>query len=121
MSMAFPYHLTLLGHTAVSESYAAHVTQLIEQLLLTRPGERVNRPQLGCGLGDLLFGPSSPEVAAAVQVTVAGAIVEFLGDLIRVKDLRVTAQDSTVRVDLAYEVLAQGTTTISSITVPMPA
>jgi phage baseplate assembly protein W len=121
MSLAFPFHLSPVGHTARSASPEAHVRELLQQLLLTRPGERVNRPQLGCGLGDLVFGPCSPEVAAAVSVTLSAAIAEFLGDLIRLRDLRVSANDSELRVDLAYELLPEGTPIVTSIELPGPA
>lgn len=125
--MAFPYALEGRGVTATCASVEQHVAQLIEQLLLTRPGERVNRPTLGCGLGDLVFGPSSPEVAAAIQVTVATAVAEFLGDLVRVTEIQVTSLESTLRVDLGYELLAEGaagsgtTAATASISVPVPA
>lgn len=121
MSLAFPLSIDLIGHTARSTSPEAHVRELLEQLLLTRPGERVNRPQLGCGLGDLVFGPASPEVAAAVSVTMSAAINEYLGDLIRVRDLRVAVHESELRVDLAYELLAEGRPVTTSISVPVVA
>ena len=120
MSLAFPFHLTPVGRSAQSPSPETHIRELLEQLLLTRPGERVNRPQLGCGLGDLVFGPSSPEVAAAVSVTLGAAVAEFLGDLIRVRDLRVQAGDGELRVDLAYEILPAGTPATASIDLPGP-
>jgi phage baseplate assembly protein W len=119
VSLAFPFHLDQVGHTARPVSTDAHIHDLLEQVLLTRPGERVNRPQLGCGLGDLVFGPSSPEVAAAVKVTMSTAITEVLGDLIRVRDLRVTATDNELRVDLAYEVLAEARPSTASISLPV--
>ena len=124
--MAFPYALVGRGVTATCASVEQHVAQLVEQLLLTRPGERVNRPTLGCGLGDLVFGPSSPEMAAAVQVTVATAMAEFLGDLVRIVGIDVTALESTLQVDLSYELIpadGSGTATTAataSVAVPVP-
>jgi phage baseplate assembly protein W len=120
MTLAFPFHLDPAGHTVRCDTIEAHIRQLLEQLLLTRPGERVNRPEFGCGLGDLVFVPSSPEMAAAVGVTIGTAVTEFLGDLIRVLDLRVTAHDTRLQVDLAYEILADAGTATASISVPVP-
>jgi uncharacterized protein len=121
MNLAFPFRLDTAGRTVRCDTTEAHIRHMLEQLLLTRPGERVNRPEFGCGLGDLTFGPSSPEVAAAVGVTIGTAVTEFLGDLIRVLDLRVTALDSVLQVDLTYEILADASTAGASISVPVPA
>jgi phage baseplate assembly protein W len=118
MTVAFPFHLDAVGRTARPVSSDAHLRELLVQLLLTRPGERVNRPQLGCGAGDLVFGPASPEIAAALSVTIATAITEHLGDLIRVKDLRVRAHEGELRVDLSYDVLAEGRSVTTSIGLP---
>jgi phage baseplate assembly protein W len=81
---------------------------MLELLLFTRPGERVNRPDFGCGLLDLLFGPNSPEIAAAANVTITAAVGRWLGDLIALTSLDVTADDSRLVIDLTYEVLATG-------------
>ena len=86
-----------------------HIRQMLEQLLFTGPGERVNRPDFGCGLLDLVFGPNSPEMAAAVEVTIAAAVGRWLGDLIAVHGARrSTSEDSRLVVDLSYQVLATG-------------
>ncbi|PLW73962.1 hypothetical protein C0036_04450 [Streptomyces sp. DJ] len=82
---------------------------MIEQLLFTSPGERVMRPDFGCGLLDLVFAPNSPELASALQLTVHAALQQWLGDVIDVGDLDVTAEDNTVRVHLAYTVRRTGT------------
>lgn len=121
MSLRFPFGLDLAGRTARSASVGEHIGELVEQLLLTRPGERVNRPELGCGLEDLLFGPASPEIAAAVTVSVAAAVSGYLNDLIRIEDLRVSAVDAVVEIDLTYRVLADGHTVSTQVRVPVSA
>jgi phage baseplate assembly protein W len=107
MNIDFPYHLGPNGRTA-DTTYPDHVRDMIEQLLFTRPGERVNRPDFGCGLLDLVFEPNSPELAAALQVSAEGALARWLGDVIEVNSLTVTADDATLRVDLTYRLLATG-------------
>ena len=47
-----------------------HVRDLIEQVLFTTPGERVNRPTFGSGLLQLVFAPNSDALAAATEMTV---------------------------------------------------
>ncbi|MFD9894257.1 GPW/gp25 family protein [Amycolatopsis sp. NPDC059027] len=101
----FPLHFDARGRTAET-SYADHVLDMIKQVLFTTPGERVNRQDFGCGLLDLVFEPNSVELAATLQATTAGALQRWLGDVITVQRLEVTAEESTLRVDLSY-VLAE--------------
>jgi uncharacterized protein len=117
VDLAFPYQLDVRGEMATAEP-GDHVRQMLEQLLFTRPGERVNRPDFGCGLLDLVFGPSTPEVAAALEVTVGAAVQRWLGDVIELTALDVSAQDSAITVKLTYRVLATGE--IASATVASP-
>jgi uncharacterized protein len=117
VDLAFPYHLDNHGETATAERND-HIRQMLEQLLLTRPGERVNRPDFGCGLPDLLFGPSSPEAAAAARVTVAGSVQRWLGDVIELTELEIEAGDDTLTVNLTYRLLATGELSAASLTVP---
>jgi phage baseplate assembly protein W len=101
MNIDFPYDVDARGRTATT-THADHVRDLIEQLLFTSPGERVNRPDFGAGLLDLVFAPNSPEVAATLQTTAQAALEHYLGDLITIEALSVTAEDATLRVELAY-------------------
>jgi hypothetical protein len=107
MNPAFPYHL-YQGHTALAPTADEHVRQMLEQLLFTRPGERVNRPDFGCGLLDLVFGPNTPELAAALRVTISAAVQQWLGDVIELQMVAVEAVDERLLVNLAYLVSATG-------------
>ncbi len=101
-NVAFPYALDGGGRTALADD-ATHVRQLIEQLLFTAPGERVNRPSFGTALQQLVFAPNSPEVAAATQFLVQGALQQFLGDLIVVQQVSVEAVDASLTVTITYK------------------
>lgn len=105
--VAFPWAVDGRGRTAGS-TYADHVRELVEQVLFTVPGERVNLPDFGCLLADLVFEPGGPEVALAVQSSAAGALGRWLGDVITVADLIAESQDSTMRVTVTYRLLATG-------------
>jgi hypothetical protein len=107
MNIDFPFGADARGRTAETD-YPDHVRDMIEQLLFTRPGERVNRPDFGCGLLDLVFEPNSPELSAALQVSAEGALQRWLGDIITVNSLSVTADDAALRVELQYVLLATG-------------
>ncbi len=115
MNIDFPFHFDASGRTATADD-DAHIREMIEQLLFTNPGERVNRPDFGSGLMQLLFAPNSPEIAAALQFTLRGAIQRWLGDLIELQDLQVTAVDSTLTIDLQYARRQTGRTQTAQIT-----
>ncbi len=104
MNIDFPFHFDMRGRTADTGT-DDHIRDMIEQLLFTNPGERVNRPEFGSGLLQLVFAPNSPEVAAAVQYTVQASLQQWLGDVIEVQSLEVTSEDSIMRVELSYIVL----------------
>lgn len=101
MNVAFPYVFDGRGRTAESAPND-HVRDMIEQVLFTAPGERVNRPDFGCGLLRLVFEPTSAEVATATQFLVQGALQETLGDLIQISNVTVTSVDSQLTVAVAY-------------------
>lgn len=101
MELAFPYGFDLHGRTASTDEQT-HVRDLIEQVLFTSPGERVNRPTFGSGALHLVFAPGGDAMAAATQIAVHGALQQWLGDIIQVEAVDVTADDSTVRVRVQY-------------------
>jgi phage baseplate assembly protein W len=101
MNIAFPYGFDGRGRTA-TDSNSDHIRDMIEQVLFISPGERVNQPDLGSGLVQMVFADNSPEVAAALQLTVQAALQRFLGDLISLQQVQVTAADSTLTVVVQY-------------------
>ena len=90
MNIDFPFHFDSRGRTASTDDND-HIRDMIEQLIFTNPGERVNRPDFGSGLLQLIFAPNSPELAATVQFTLQAAIQRWLGDVIEIQDLEVQA------------------------------
>ena len=100
MNIDFPYQIDGRGRTSTVGDH--HINDLIEQLLFTSPGERVNRPALGSGLLQMVFAPASDELAAATQFLVQGTLQQFLGDVIQTEAVRVEIQDSTLQVTVQY-------------------
>jgi phage baseplate assembly protein W len=119
VDIEFPYHLSAQGSTAVVATRDDHIAQMLEQLLFTRPGERVNRPDFGCGLLDLIFSPTSPEVAAALTITVSGAVQKWMGDLVQIQSVEVTSTAATLQVTLSYLVLATAAASTLTLSVPV--
>jgi len=103
MNIDFPLRFDGRGWTAATDDND-HLRDLIEQVLFTLPGERVNRPTFGSGLMQLVFAPNSDELAAATQFLVQGALQQWLGDLMQVEEVRVESEDSTLRVTVQYTV-----------------
>jgi phage baseplate assembly protein W len=101
MNIDYPFHFDHRGRTAETDD-DDHIRDMIEQFLFTNAGERVNRPDFGSGLLQMVFAPNSPELAAALQFTVQGGLQQWLGDLIEVQRLEVASDDATLRVELQY-------------------
>jgi phage baseplate assembly protein W len=115
LNIKFPFHFDAKGHTA-STDYDDHVRDMLEELIFTNPGERVNRPDFGSGLLQMVFAPNSPELAAALQFTLKAAIDRWLGDIVTLQSLAVTSVDSTLTVDVAYVVRQTGTSRSDTFT-----
>lgn len=103
MNIDFPFHVDTRGRAAATDD-DDHIRDMIEQLLFTNPGERVNRPDFGSGLLQMVFAPNSPELASALQFTTQAALQRFLGDVIDLQQLEVVAQEATLNVTVKYVV-----------------
>jgi len=113
MNIAFPYQFDGRGRTERS-AIGNYVRQLVEQVLFTSPGERVNLPDFGSGLLQLPFAPNSNEMAAATQFAVQGALQKWLGGYIKVKSVVASSQESTLTVAVSYELLPSDVTEIQT-------
>ena len=107
MNIDYPFHFDASGRTAETPT-ADHVRDMLEQLLFTNPGERVNRPDFGSGALQLVFSGNSPELAAALQFTVQAAIETWLGDIVEIVSLEVASEDATLRIVLEYVIRSTG-------------
>jgi uncharacterized protein len=104
MYIKFPYQINNKGHTGESD-YEDHIRELIEQILFTSPGERVNLPSFGTGLQNLVFAPNSPELASATQFLIQSSLQQWLGDMIQIESLQVESEDSTLNIRVNYIIL----------------
>jgi phage baseplate assembly protein W len=87
---------------------------LIEQVLFASPGERVNLPDFGSGLLQLVFAPNSVELAAATQFSVQGALQKWLSGYIRVVSVQAQAEDAVLTVTVAYSLLNTDVTQVQT-------
>jgi len=96
-----------LGRLQEETDYAAHVEQLIKQVLLTSPGERINRPDFGCGVKRMVFAPNSEVAASLAQVTILEALQRWLDPVITVNSVTVRALDEVLQILVAYTLKAR--------------
>jgi phage baseplate assembly protein W len=103
----FPFRYDAQGRTARADE-DDHLRDLIHQVLFTSPGERVNRPDFGCGLRQLVFMPNSDVLATATQFLVQGALQRWLSTLIKVRRVEVTNDEGRLVVEVSYLRLQDG-------------
>lgn len=113
MNLYFPYQFDGRGRTQEAV-LADYVNQLVEQVLFTSPGERVNLPDFGSGLLQLPFAPNSMEMAAATQFAVQGALQKWLGSYIKVQSVNASAVESTLTVTVTYVLLSTDVTQVQT-------
>jgi phage baseplate assembly protein W len=108
---AFPFRIDPASQQTAQTSYSAHVDQMVRQLLLTAPGERVNLPQFGCGLRSLVFAPDTDALAATVKLRVIQGLTQWLAGIVNVVDVGLTDETSgtvlepgTLQVTVIYTV-----------------
>lgn len=101
MNAGLPFRFDGAGRTAVTDE-EGHVRDMIEQVLFTAPGERVNRPEFGSGLLQMVFEPNGEELATATQFLVQGALQRWLGDRIRPESVLIESVDAELRVSVQY-------------------
>jgi phage baseplate assembly protein W len=103
MNIDYPFHFDSRGRSSGTTD-DDHIRDMIEQLIFTSPGERVNRPDFGSGVLQLVFAPNSPELAATLQFTMQAALQQWLGDVIDVDALEITSDDAQLRIALQYTI-----------------
>src|SRR5215467_2751980 len=113
MNVNFPYQFDTRGRTQ-EPAIQDYVTQLVEQVLFTSPGERVNLPDFGSGLLQLPFAPNSMEMAAATQFTVQGALQKWLSNFVKVESVVASAQDAVLTVTVTYSLLNNDVTQVQT-------
>ena len=106
MNIDFPFRIDFTGRTASTDD-DDHIRDMIEQVLFTSPGERVNRPDFGCGLKRMVFAPSSDAAASLLAVQIRQALEKWLGTLLRVDNVTVRADGETLRVAIVYMLKAR--------------
>jgi phage baseplate assembly protein W len=114
MYLNYPYQFDGRGRTAEAPSLADYVRQMIEEVLFTSPGERVNLPDFGSGLLQLPFTPNSMEMAAATQFAVQGALQKWLSGYARILSVAADVQEALLTVTVTYSLLNTDVTQVQT-------
>ena len=97
----YPLRLDGGGRTAETDE-DDHIRDMIHQVLFTSPGERVNRPDFGCGVKQMVFMPNSDALASATQFLIQGALQRWMSASIDVQQVEVLAQDEQLQITITY-------------------
>jgi phage baseplate assembly protein W len=97
----FPLTFDQRGRSAVTDA-DDHIRDMIYLVLFTAPGERVNRPEFGCGVKQLVFAPLSGALAAATEQLIHGALIRWLDPVISLEKVQATADEATLEIRVAY-------------------
>ena len=119
MNVAFPFRIDGRGRTAEAAD-EQHVRDMIEQILFTAPGERVNRPTFGSGLLQLVFAPNSEALAATLEASVKGSLQQWLSDVIELGDVAILPQDSTLFITVSYRLRGASNQLSATFSHPLP-
>ena len=101
MHIGYPFRIDGSGRS-VATSDQDHIRQLIEQVLFTVPGERVNRPELGSPLLQLVFGAPNDELVAATQFLIQGSLMQWLSEWIEIEGVEVASNEGTLSITVRY-------------------
>ncbi|QAA81840.1 hypothetical protein EI546_08965 [Aequorivita sp. H23M31] len=94
------------GKLAEERSYDQHIIQMIRQVLFTNPGERINRPDFGCGIRRMVFAPNSDVSANLTQVIINQALQKYLGNVIEVNEVKVESIDERLEINIVFLIKA---------------
>jgi phage baseplate assembly protein W len=102
-SILYPFAIDAgFGVLAEEKDYAKHVEQMIKQVLFTNPGERINRPDFGCGIPRMVFAPNSEVSANLTQVMIRQSLERWLGTLIELIDVQASNNEEKLEIQIIY-------------------
>jgi phage baseplate assembly protein W len=105
--LRFPVSINLNGGVS-SSALEENVRQCIFIILGTAPGERINRPEFGCQIHDLMFAPNNQLTAAMAAVYCEEAIYKFEPRVEQVSCQARPNADEPNRLDVRIEYVIAG-------------
>jgi len=99
-SFRFPFKI--INSRVSSVTGDDNIRAKIIQVLFTSPGERVNMPEFGCGLRDLVFYPNNTILAATTEFTVRKSLERWLVNEILVETVDVANEEENLLIMIVY-------------------
>ncbi len=100
-SFGFPFRIGGRGEISLITG-DKNIKAKIEQILFTSAGERVNLPEFGCGLMNLVFDPNNDVLSATTEFNIRKSLERWMGDEIIVESVGVTSQEETLLIEIIY-------------------
>jgi uncharacterized protein len=116
--LGFPYRIDATGRTLTVDP-VQHVADLVELVVMTEPGERVNLPNFGAGVQPLVFGALGGQLVSNTEAMIAGALTQWLDSYIVNQSVTVSAEMASLIIQITYEVRTRGITVTQTITKPI--
>ncbi|WP_299009787.1 GPW/gp25 family protein [uncultured Shewanella sp.] len=101
MHKSFPFQINQYGHIQEADD-DKHLRDMMEQILFTIPGERVNRPEFGCGVQLLVFGSIQAEMLSVKQSMIQIELQKYLGHLMQLQVVNITAHETQLDIFIRY-------------------
>ena len=101
MHKSFPFQINHYGHINEADD-EKHLRDMMEQILFTIQGERVNRPDFGCGVQLLVFSAIQPEMLTVKQSLIQMELQKYLGHLMQLREVKISTQDSQLNILIRY-------------------
>ena len=101
-TITFPFPFAIDNGRIQVQGGDAALRGKIIQVLFTAPGERINLPEFGCGLFNLVFEPNDVILAATTEFTIREALNRWLRDELQVNDVAITQAEETITVVITY-------------------
>ena len=117
--LGFPYQIDATGRT-MTVGATRHVADLVELVVLTEPGERVNLPNFGAGVQSLVFGALGGQLIANTEGMIAGALMQWLDSYIVNQKVSVSADTAKLIIRITYEVRTRGITVSQTVSMAAP-
>jgi uncharacterized protein len=114
--LAFPFQFDSAGAVATAK-YEDSVSQSVWMILGTAKGERVTRPDFGCGMYDLVFEVNSPSTSGKIAQAVREALL-VQEPRIDVRNVQVTATDNGQTLLIEIEYRARATNNVFNLVYP---
>ena len=122
---AMPFRINPGLRRVSRTDYLRHVDQMVQQILLTAPGERADLPQFGCGLRQLVFAPLSGALTANTELLVRQSLTQWLAGVIDLTEVTVASSDETgtlsdpgkLQITICYTVLDTLTAQQTTVTI----